>query len=162
MFKLNKINILILSILSICIVTIFPKISSANSLKTFIKRNEGLVLKPYRDPGKKNLAIGYGHNLNAGITVEMAECLLELDIQLAQRFLRKIFSKFDDFSRNKQIALTDMVYCMGPNSFRTFKKMIKAVKNQNWNRAALEIKHSKWYKNYTTRALRDMNLLISN
>jgi len=134
-----------------------------DSVKNYIKHNEGLVLKPYKDPGKnKNNLIGYGHNLDAGITIEMAECLLEIDIKLARDFLKRVFEDFDDFSENRQIALIDMVYCMGPACFLTFKKMIRAIRTHDWLKAAEEIRNSLWYKKFTTRATKDMKLLLNN
>lgn len=151
---------LVLSLVALFI--LFSSISYAqNSVRDHIKKNEGLVLKPYKDPGRpSNWIVGYGHNLSTGtITEKTAECLLEEDIKLAQGYLKVIFEDFDSFSNCRRIALTDMMYCMGPNTFLTFKQFIIKVRSRQWTAASLEIKNSIWYKKHTSRASRDINLI---
>jgi lysozyme len=43
-------------------------------------------------------------------------------------------------------GLTDMIFNLGSTRFRKFKKMIKAIKNNDWELAGEEAKDSKWYK----------------
>jgi len=104
--------------------------------------------------------IGYGHNLNVnGIPEEVAGYLLLLDIHKAVVSLKSIFINFENFSKNRKIALTDMMYCMGKRGFLTFKKMIKAIKQENWKKATKEINSSRWYREFTFRATRDIEFI---
>ena len=122
-----------------------------------IKEHEGLVLKPYKCPVGK-LTIGYGHNLeDNGLTKSACEYILFEDIKEAKRNLYAVFTKdfFDDLKDNQKIALIDMMFNLGLSRFLTFKKFILAVKQRNFDRASVEIIHSKAY----TQAKRRYQLL---
>ena len=122
-----------------------------------LKKHEGLVLKPYKCTANK-LTIGYGHNIeDNGISLSCAEYILIEDIEEAKRNLYAVFSKefFDDLKDKQKIALIDMMFNLGLSKFLTFKKFIKAVKERNWDKASVEIIHSKAY----TQAKRRYQLL---
>ena len=114
---------------------------------TQLKEHEGLVLKPYKCPVGK-LTIGYGHNLeDNGLTKTACEYILFEDIKEAKRNLYSVFTKdfFDTLKDNQKIALIDMMFNLGLSKFLTFKKFIKAVKERNWDKASVEMIHSKAY-----------------
>lgn len=122
-----------------------------------LKKHEGLVLKPYKCPVGK-LTIGYGHNLeDNGLSKSACEYILIEDIEEAKRNLYAIFTRdfFDSLSNNQKIALVDMMFNLGMSRFLTFKKFILAVKQRNFDRASVEIIHSKAY----TQAKRRYQLL---
>ena len=122
-----------------------------------IKEHEGLVLKPYKCPAGK-LTIGYGHNLeDNGLTKTACEYILIEDIEESKRNLYAIFTKdfFDTLKDNQKIALIDMMFNLGLSRFLTFKKFILAVKQKSFDRASVEIIHSKAY----TQAKRRYQLL---
>ena len=122
-----------------------------------LKKHEGLVLKPYKCTANK-LTIGYGHNIeDNGISLSCAEYILIEDIEEAKRNLYEVFTKdfFDDLCDKRKIALIDMMFNLGLSKFLTFKKFIQAVKTENWNRASVEMIHSKAY----TQAKRRYQLL---
>ena len=122
-----------------------------------LKKHEGLVLKPYKCTANK-LTIGYGHNIeDNGISLSCAEYILIEDIEEAKRNLYAVFTKdfFDDLCDKRKIALIDMMFNLGLSKFLTFKKFIQAVKTENWNRASVEMIHSKAY----TQAKRRYQLL---
>lgn len=124
---------------------------------TQLKEHEGLVLKPYKCPVGK-LTIGYGHNLeDNGLTKTACEYILFEDIKEAKRNLYAVFTKdfFDTLKDNQKIALIDMMFNLGLSKFLTFKKFIKAVKERNWDKASVEMIHSKAY----TQAKRRYQLL---
>ena len=125
----------------------------------YIKVNEGLELKPYKCTAGK-FTIGYGRNLDdVGITKNEAEYLLGNDIQLCITDLKEIFENFDTYSINQRTALIDMRFNLGLNGFEKFKKFIKNVKNKDWEKAAKEIKNSKYYKQVKNRAERNMKFI---
>lgn len=123
------------------------------------KRHEGLRLKPYLCTANK-LTIGYGRNIeDVGITEHEASFLLHSDILNAKKELKEIFSKFGWFSNNRQTALVCMMFNLGKTRFLKFKKMIEAIKNNNWERAAVEALDSKWAKQVGNRAIEIAELL---
>lgn len=124
--------------------------------KSLIAKNEGLRLKPYICPAGK-LSIGYGHNLDDnGITKEEADYLLNNDIRQAHDDLSKVFGDFidnpDNISDNRYAALTDIIFNLGFLSFLKFTKMIEAIKQGDWQKAADELKDSAYYKQVGNRA----------
>lgn len=113
-----------------------------------IKEHEGLRLFPYKCPAGK-LTIGYGHNLqDNGLSKSACEYILYDDIDEAKRNLRTIFGNefFENLSKNKKIALIDMMFNLGMIKFLTFKRFIFAVETQNWDNASYEIIHSRAYE----------------
>ena len=113
---------------------------------------QGLRLKPYRCPAGK-LTIGIGRHLeDKGITEKEAVMLLENDIQECIEDLETVFQGFDLLPEAVQLALVDMRFNLGPGRFRHFKKMIAAVKDQDFGRAAGEMKDSRWYNQVGQRS----------
>ena len=113
-----------------------------------IKKHEGLVLKPYKCPVGK-LTIGYGHNIeDNGLSKSACEYILIEDIEEAKRNLYAIFTRdfFNTLKDNQKIALIDMMFNLGLSRFLTFKKFILAVKQRNFDRASVEIIHSRAYQ----------------
>ncbi|MEA2061032.1 MAG: glycoside hydrolase family protein [Thermodesulfobacteriota bacterium] len=123
--------------------------------------HEGLELKPYKCPAGK-LTIGVGRK---GITEQEAVMLLENDIQECIADLQKIFqddqgnqdnqdkeNRFDKLPEPAQRVLVDMRFNLGFKGFRKFKKMIKAVRQQDFTTAAKEMKDSLWYTQVGKRA----------
>jgi len=78
--------------------------------------------------------------------------LLGNDIEECRRDLEEIFQGFDLLPEPVQLVLVDMRFNLGPNRFRNFKRMIAAVKNQDFNGAAAEMKDSRWYSQVGERA----------
>ena len=134
-------------------------------------RHEGLRLKPYHCPAGR-LTIGVGRNLeDKGITEKEAVMLLENDVQECIADLKDIFqddpdtiddpdtaadkeNRFDLLPESVQRVLVDMRFNLGYQGFRKFKKMIKAVKQQDFHTAAREMKDSRWYHQVGERAKR--------
>lgn len=125
----------------------------------FIREHEGLALFPYRCTSGK-LTIGYGHNLEScGIPEVVADLLLLLDTACAVDTSREIFAEFPSFTPMRQMAITDMVFNLGEAGFLTFKKMIKAIKVNDWNEAAIEAADSKWATQVGSRAEQIIKIL---
>ncbi len=97
---------------------------------------------PYRD-SRGILTIGVGRNLvKKGISRTEALYLLSNDITECFTEL----SKMDFFiSQNevRQCVLIDMCFNLGLEGLMEFRKMICALKEQNYNAAAEEIRNSK-------------------
>ena len=117
----------------------------------FIKKVEGLKLKPYKDING-NLTIGYGRNLDdRGITKEEAEILLFTDLAFAEYELREIFNDYDYYPVEVKIVLTSMMFNLGKNRFLTFKKFIRAIKEKDYKKAIIELFNSRRAKQLPNR-----------
>ena len=114
-----------------------------STLNYLIKRHEGLRLLPYRDT-EGVLTIGYGHNLEKGITQETAEFILQCDIQDAMQDAKKLFPELETYGIGRQAVLVSMAFNLGLKRLSGFKKMIGAVLSKQWDTAADEMLQSKW------------------
>ncbi|MBC8176727.1 MAG: glycoside hydrolase family protein [Desulfobacteraceae bacterium] len=114
--------------------------------------HEGLEKMVYRCPAGK-LTVGVGRNLeDKGITEEEALFLLRNDIAECEDDLRSIFTEYDTLDESRKRVLIDMRFNLGPSRFRQFKKLIAAVKEKDFSRAADEMKDSNWYRKVGKRA----------
>ena len=114
--------------------------------------HEGLKLKLYRCTENK-LTVGIGRNLESrGITKNEALYLLGNDIRLCAADLPSVFSGFTSLPENVKMVLMDMRFQLGPNRFRKFKNMIRAVKNHDWPEMIKQMKDSRWYRQVPNRA----------
>ena len=132
-----------------------------------LMKHEGVVPQFYYD-SKSNLTFGIGHNCRANklnqlqydiiasgdfdSCMRLAFRLLEFDTLQCEIDLANIFPKFDDFYPERQDALVEMMFQLGYGSFSGFKRMIKAIKQDDWETAYKEAKNSKWYREYESRA----------
>ena len=132
-----------------------------NYIKAFdlLIKHEGLRLKPYKCPAGK-LTIGVGRNIEEnGISEEEAYYLLKNDIDRCINELKEIFEDFDELPENVKLALIDMIFNLGKPRFLKFKKMIEAIKDRDFKRAALEAKNSHWCRQVGNRCKDVVELL---
>ena len=87
----------------------------------YIRHYEGLRLKPYMCPAG-HLTIGYGHNLENGIPLKIAEDLLQADLSYAQMEVGGKFPWSNRLDEVRQFVLIDMCFNMGLAKLLTFKK----------------------------------------
>jgi len=124
-----------------------------------LKRHEGFKQFPYLCTAGK-LTVGYGRNFDdVGLSEYEAEFLLLQDIKHATKRLTTIFPNFYDFTVNRQAALIDLMVNIGSRKFLLFRKMIIAIKRNDWEDAANEAKDSKWHKQVGQRAIEIEELL---
>ena len=110
-----------------------------------IRIHEGLRLKTYTCTAGK-LTIGYGHNLDDnGISKDMAEFILQRDIEDAEAHLKQYFW-FEDLDPGRRAAITDMMFNLGSTRFSGFHNMIIALGEGDFETAAKEAEDSKWFK----------------
>jgi len=130
-----------------------------SSLREMVKLHEGCRLFAYRCPAGF-WTIGYGWNIeahplpehiaaelkaHARITEEQAEELLTISLEAAQLKAEAIFPGFQDFTENRQDALTDFVFNVGTGTAMKFKRLRQAIGERNWPWAADELEKSKWF-----------------
>ncbi|MCH8290200.1 lysozyme [Candidatus Poribacteria bacterium] len=120
-----------------------------------LKRHEGLELKPYTDTVGK-LTIGVGRNLSDnGISELEADFLLENDIMNAYSDLVDVIGlkTFDELGEIRQGVLINMIFNLGKPRFRTFKKMIAAVKADDPEEVAVQMQDSRWFNQVKGRGI---------
>lgn len=129
-------------------------------VREYIKQNEGLSLKPYICTGGK-ITIGVGHNLtDNGISENIADMIFSEDLDQAVNDLWSIFDP-DKISKSndRHVALIDLMFNLGKTRFLTFKRMIQAIKEKNWDKAANELLDSKYATQVGQRAINNANFL---
>lgn len=108
-------------------------------------------MHPYLDSVGKT-TIGWGRNLSDnGISSEEANVLFENDFQktLDDLIKHKFYTESPD---NIKDALMDMCFNLGITKLLCFKKMIAAIEEKDYTRAAMEALNSKWATQVKTRA----------
>ena len=132
------------------------------ALQEQIINHEGVVLHAYKD-SEGYLTIGVGRmideRLSGGITYDEAMYLLDNDIKKHTAELEKIFDDFYDLPEDIQHVLVDMHFNLGDNRFRTFKKMIAAVKDRDWHSMKTEMLDSLWARQVGRRATNLANMV---
>ncbi len=117
---------------------------------TVLKSNEGFRSKVYTDT-TGNLTIGYGTNLDAGITEQQATALAATKID-ANRELLLTRPWFSNLSPARQDVIENMTYNMGINEVFQFQMMISALATRDFDRAADDMLQSKWAQQVGQRA----------
>jgi len=121
------------------------------NLKDIIVKHEGLELQPYED-SLGILTVGVGHNLERGISYETAMFILDEDLKEVKQQAQS-FSWFHYLNEVRQIVIQDMIFNLGITRFKRFKKMIKAIQNDDFLEAANQMLDSKWAEQVGRRAV---------
>ena len=132
------------------------------SLIESVKESEGFRSKVYKCTEGYD-TIGYGFAIKD----------LELDEDICHQILVKILNDLIDNANDKfpfLLELPDekadivyeMIYQMGLNGVSRFKKMLKALEDQDFEKASVEMLDSLWAKQTPNRALKMSNKMKSN
>ena len=139
-----------------------------HQLMSHLHREEGLRLRPYKCTAGK-WTIGIGHrimqhemHLMSGITVEVAESLLNQDMRLAVRAAETLFGaeRWNAMAPARQVALASMIFQMGMEGVIGFRKMVRAIFRDDWATAAIEALDSKWAKRDTPARAKRVSRMI--
>lgn len=118
-----------------------------------LERDEDLRLFPYEDSVGK-LSIAIGRNLDdVGLTREECYYLARNDIRRALADCEK-FPWFHKLDGVRQRAICNMMFNLGLPRFRGFKKLIAALREHDYEKAATEMLDSKWARQVGARAER--------
>jgi GH24 family phage-related lysozyme (muramidase) len=93
------------------------------------------------------------------ITQDHVDQLLAREITSAQQSVRNMFPDILTYSTERQMALTDMMFNMGAIKFRGFQKMIAAINQGDWEKAAIEAQDSDWFNQVGHRGPIIVNML---
>ena len=135
-------------------------------MKTYIKQNEGSNIvngrhMPYKCTAGK-LTVGYGRNIeDRGISEYEATIMIDTDIASATEDLYKIFTpdEFDILTFNRKKALVDMSFNLGISKLSQFKKMIQAIKDKDFDKAAIELMDSSYARQVGKRAIKNRDFI---
>ena len=125
-----------------------------SKVKQQLIKHEGFRSKSYLCTAGKT-SIGFGRNLtDKGITKQEAKFLLKNDIfECAIDLDTFIFpGQFKTWPDELQHAMIDMRFQLGMTGFRSFKKMIAALRIYDRVAAAAEAIDSEWYRQVPGRA----------
>ena len=106
---------------------------------------EGFSATVYTCPAGKQ-SIGYGFNLEAGITKGEALALLRYKLEYLESILEYTFPWFAALGRARKDVLIEMAFQMGVEGLLEFKKTLAAVAEGRYKAAALEMLNSRWGK----------------
>ncbi len=131
-----------------------------------IKKNEGFSNIVYNDI-LGNQTIGYGHLVKKNERFEknkkykknFLNNVFKKDLNKAIKIYNEIFKEFV-FPSNVTEVLIEMIFQLGKKRFLSFKKMIKALKKQDYILASKEMKNSLWKKQTPKRVLKLSKIIV--
>ena len=127
-------------------------------VEDWIKKCEGFRPHPYHDTTGK-VTIGFGRNIDDnGISKQEAEFMFQNDFARCLGEL-KAFDWYNNSPPKVQMALLNMNFNLGISKLLTFKNMIEALKEENYNAAATEALNSEWACQVGERA-KDVAVMI--
>ena len=126
-----------------------------------IKHHEGYRSRVYKCTEGFD-TIGYGFAIK---DLEMDEDLAEeILLRKVEKLIKRVRAKFDwldSVPHEVQGVLVEMSYQMGLSSVCKFKRALKFMEHQNWERAAEEMLMSKWHRQTPNRAKELSNIIRS-
>ena len=112
-----------------------------------LRRHEGERLFAYQcSVGMWTIGVGRAIGEGGkGITRDESTMLLMGDIAECTTDLQRLFGdQWNWISDNRKIALIDMRFNLGPSRFRSFRRMIQAIRAEDWAWAGKEAMDSRW------------------
>lgn len=121
-------------------------------LKNQLVEHEGLRLTPYRCPAGK-VTIGVGRNLeDLGISHAEAMHLLDNDINRCTVELDRNVAHWRTHGEAREVVLANMVFNLGLPRFLRFRKMLAALQERDYQKAADEMLDSLWARQVGNRS----------
>lgn len=124
-----------------------------------VAKHEGLRLDMYKDTVGVP-TIGYGHNLLEPISERAALVILEDDIEKTVNELNDRMPWWEDLPEKAQMVVASMVFNMGWPRFSRFKKMLGALEDRDYLRAATEMEDSLWFAQVKSRGVELKELML--
>ena len=129
-----------------------------NKLIERILENEGFKSKPYQcSEGVWTM----GHGITY-LTEEESKRIVADRIAEKHLGLGSTLDWYDDLPPGVQGVVLEMTFQMGTSGMLKFKKMIKAMADKEWAKAADEMKDSRWYRQTPGRCERLADIVASH
>ena len=134
-------------------------------LKEQIKRHEGEVLEIYKDSlGYLTFGVGhlvreddpeFGQPEGTPVSQERVDEVYEYDFQKHLVETEHVVGKdvFDNLPAEIQEVLVNMCFNLGGTRLGKFKNMLNAVEDHDWERMAVEMEDSRWFKQVGRRSI---------
>lgn len=125
-------------------------------LKQLLIKHEAEVNHVYED-SEGYLTIGVGRLIDkrkgGKISHDEAMYLLDNDIKAVIGQCDRAFDWFDELDETRKIVILNMVFNLGIDGFKKFKKTIQHIENKNYEEAAIEMLDSAWSIQVGRRAI---------
>ena len=112
------------------------------AMVSLTEQQEAFKPKPYRD-SRGFWTVGFGTNLDAGITREQAEALMRCQLDANEQALLA-FPWFAGLNPVRRGVIENMAYNMGVSDVLGFEDMVAAIEAKDWPEAARQMRASKW------------------
>lgn len=123
------------------------------ALVAWVAREEGFRAVPYVCP-LGYLTVGYGFNLEAGMTREEAALLLRHRLAVLARDLADRIPGWERLDEVRRGVLVAMAYQLGVNGLLKFRRALACVEVGRYEEAAEQLLRSKWAQQTPARARR--------
>ena len=131
-------------------------------LREELKTDEGCKYEIYLDHlGLPTFGIGHlvterdpEYQKEVGTVVDEIRVneVFEQDIQVTVDECKILFVDWTNLPEEVKLITANMMFNMGRPRLSKFKKMIQAIKDENWYEAGNQMHDSRWYKQVTNRA----------
>ena len=135
-----------------------------NKLREQLKIDEGVKYEVYDDHlGYKTFGIGhlvkstdeeYGVPVGTPVSEERVNSVFDKDVITYIDESKKVFGNLEDMPEEVQQVIVNMCFNMGAPRLSQFKKFIRAIHDEEWATASLEMLDSKWANQVGERANR--------
>ena len=135
-----------------------------NKLREQLKIDEGVLYEIYDDHlGYKTFGIGhlvkttdeeYGAPVGTPVSEERVNSVFDEDVETYIDESKKVFGNLEDMPQEVQQVIVNMCFNMGAPRLSQFKKFIKAIHDEDWATASVEMLDSKWATQVGPRANR--------
>ena len=116
-----------------------------------LKQHEGFSGHAYKD-SLGVLTIGYGLNIDDGISKKMASMILEWTLAEREDELNQNLHFWESLTRPRQEVFINMAFNLGVFRFMKFKNMLACAADGNIDGVCQEMKNSLWYTQVKSRA----------
>jgi len=125
-------------------------------LKQLLIKHEAEVNHAYQD-SEGYWTIGVGHLIDerkgGKISHKISMLILDDDINEKLGQCDRAFGWFDELGETRKIVILNMVFNLGVDGFKKFKKTITYIENGEYEAASIEMLDSKWSKQVKNRAI---------
>ena len=135
-----------------------------NKLREQLKIDEGVKYEVYDDHlGYKTFGIGhlvkttdeeYGWPVGTPVSEKRVNSVFDKDVETYIDETKKVFGNLEDMPQEVQQCLVNMCFNMGAPRLSQFKKFIKAIHDEDWATASVEMLDSRWASQVGIRANR--------
>ena len=135
-----------------------------NKLREQLKIDEGVKYEVYDDHlGYKTFGIGhlvtpedeeYGSPCGTPVAVDRVNSVFDKDVETYISESEKVFGNLQQMPEEAQQVIVNMCFNMGAPRLGQFKKFIKAIHDEDWKTASVEMLDSRWAKQVGDRAIR--------